>query len=711
MNTFKLRQRLVSAAFCAGGIAQAGTYATDHVPMKARSVGFEVNEGQAASNVRFIQRAGAYTVLAKDHGLDLQLKSPGRSSLHMEFAGAAPASRLSSADLLPGRINYLKGNNPAAWRRNIPTFARIEYNDLYPGVTASLYNNGGQLEYDIAVQPGSNLSVVTLSFSSKGKRIERTLAPNGDLLCHLENGEVRIHKPVVYQTSGSSPRQFLEGQFALRSSNDVGFVVPRYDHTKALIIDPVVTYSTYLGGGDDEGIFGIKQDASGNLYVAGETSSIDFPNVSATQKSYGGGEYDGFVSKFDRTGTQLIYSTYLGGNGYDHCNGLVLATDGSVSVAGITQSSDFPTVNAVQTTLKGSSDAFVTHLDASGSQLLFSTYLGGSSSDHAGALALGPDQSIYVTGQTQSLDFPVTRGVIQPACGTRPGAQSCGGDAFVTRFDRTGLLLYSTYLGGTGSDSAADVAVDEHGQAFIAGTTSSKDFPVERAYQPANGGGTNAFLSRLSADGSHLVFSTYFGGIANTSSFGLALDQDHNAYLVGITFGSGLPLLNAFQPVFGGGPFDGFIAKFGSKGQLAYSSCLGGSSDEFAFRVTVNGDSQATIMGLTSSLDFPVLNPLQAGFGGGVYDAFITKVAASGSLNYSTYLGGSGDEFGYSIYSDAAGGVWIGGSTSSQNFPLLHPLQPAYAGGPFDAFLTHIEDPGSAPAAPTCSLCQTRPAH
>ncbi|MGH9431859.1 MAG: SBBP repeat-containing protein, partial [Terriglobia bacterium] len=648
----------------------------------------------------------------------------------------------------------------------VPTYAKVKYEDVYPGVGLVYYGNRGQLEYDFVVEPGADPRAIKLDVAVElapptvapvsppatgaGDSAATTralqaaplrIAANGDLLLKTGGGEIRFQKPVVYQNvaAGLSPadenhkpcpakaglyeppqpciaagpaslstgvaagsadnpktaiqnRKYLDGRYVLRGHNQVGFEVAAYDRKQPLIIDPVLIYSTYLGGEQDEGIFGIGFDPHGNIYVAGETSSPNFPIKHAFQSKLGG-NYDGFVTEFDRTGTTLIYSTYLGGSNFDHCVGIAVDAEGSVYVAGYTQSTDFPIFHALQSALKGPQNAFVARLAPGGSKLVYSTYLGGSGVDGATGIAIDSSGNAYVAGGTQSTDFPVTPGAFQKLCDQGVNHGQCFGDAFASKLTASGSkLVYSTYLGGNFSDAAIDIAADSTGVAYLTGYTGSTDFPLKNPYQSTLNGMSNVFVTKLNASGAALVYSSYLGGNGFDTAQGIAIDALDNIYLAGTTTSTNFPLMHAFQSENMAQGYDGFASKFNAAGsRLVYSTYLGGTGTNLPWRIAVDSLGHASIIGFTSSADFPVVNAIQPTYAGGPTDAFVTKFGASGaSLDYSTYLGGAADEYGYAIHADAAGNVWVGGSTASTDFPIVKPFQGVYGGGPYDAFLSAI---------------------
>ena len=454
--------------------------------------------------------------------------------VRMKLLGANPEAPVKGLEELPGKSNYFLGNDPQKWRTNVPHYAQVEYQDVYPGIDLVYYGTKqGQLEYDFIVAPGTDPKAIQLAVEGAE---EIRVDGDGDLVVDTEGGELRFHKPVVYQ-EGEERRQYLKGRYVLkgevaaglsRQNEDgglkpplqVGFEIAAYDASRPLIIDPVVSYSTYLGGSASEQGITIAVDFSGNAYVTGDTSSIDFPTANALQPSKPG-IWGAFVTKINAAGSALVYSTYLGGSNREF--GIAIAVDaaGSVYVTGSTSSTDFPTTaGALQPSCSlragfiCDGDAFVTKLNATGDSLLYSTYRGGSARERGNAIAVDAAGNAYVTGFTESTDFPTTAGALQPSCSLRAGF-ICDGDAFVTKLNATGdSLLYSTYRGGSARERGNAIAVDAHGNAYVTGNTRSIDFPTVNAFQAANnsGGCCDAFVTKLNAAGTALVYSTYLGG-------------------------------------------------------------------------------------------------------------------------------------------------------------------------------------------------------
>jgi hypothetical protein len=637
--------------------------------------------------------------------------------LRMKLVGANPNPKIVGVDELPGKSNYFIGNDPKKWRTNVPNYAKVKYANVYPGVDLVYYGNQGQLEYDLVVRPGADPNSIQLaiaSFEQEGRQsaivnrkspitegqsaidnrkssIRAPLHVNatGDLVVGTDGGELIFHKPVVYQPQESRQwsvvsrqlhsttdkgqrtkdggKDYVDGRYVVRNDQSVAFQVVSYDPAKPLVIDPVLAYSTYLGGnGSDVGL-SITVDASGNAYVLGYTNSSNFPTTPGAFQTTPG---DGFVSKLNAAGSALVYSTYLGGSSFGSVastTGIVLDAAGNAYVIG-GAGTDFPTTpGAFQTTCGGEVDAFVSKLNAAGSALLYSTCLGGSGDDFASGVAIDSSGNAYVTGYTYSSDFPTTPGAFQITFG--------GGlaDAFVSKLNAAGsALAYSTYLGGIDFDQGVGVAVDASGNAYVAGETFSSDFPTTPgAFQKTAPGNGDAFVSKLNAAGSALLSSTYLGGSGIDGGASIAIDSSGNAYVTGWTASSNFPTTSgAFQTIYGGGQ-DAFVTKLNAGGSaLLYSAYLGGSDIDFGSGIAVDTLGNAYVTGHTLSSNFPTTaGAFQTTYGGGE-DAFVSKLNAAGSaLVYSTYLGGSGGDGGSGIAVDAFGNAYVTGGTASSNFP------------------------------------------
>jgi hypothetical protein len=463
-------------------------------------LGFEANMAQADPGVEFLSRGDGYGVFLTAGGAVLSLLDPqggATAVLHLQLVGANPAPTAAGLDPLPGTANYLVGNDRSRWLTGIPTYSRVEYRDVYPGINLDYHGTQRQLEYDFTLAPGADPGQIALAIQGADSV---SLDVAGTLVLHTSGGDVTEHAPVIYQDS-DGVRQPVSGGYVLLGPDRVGFRVGPYDSSRALVIDPVLVYSTYLGGSSFDTGSGIVADAAGNVYVTGRTASADFPTVGAAQAGFGGA----FVAKLDPTGSALLYSTFLG----DEASGRAIAVDGAgdVYVTGVTLSGDFPTVNAVQPTFQvgaggGEGDAFVAKLDPTGSRLVFSTDLGGDGDTLGTGIAVDPAGNAYVTGDTSaSTGFPLLN-PLQPANRNRGSSlELLGESAFVTKLSPAGALLYSTYLGGSNDDTAAGIAVDASGAAYVTGTALSDDFATT----------AGAFQSR---PGSRTAFVTHDGGAA-----------------------------------------------------------------------------------------------------------------------------------------------------------------------------------------------------
>jgi hypothetical protein len=659
---------------------------------------FEANQGQSDERVKFLARGSGYGLFLTSTESVLVLRKgeaggPGKGTargeaatttrsgppevLRMKLLGADPRPAIEGREELPGKSHYFIGNDPKKWRTNVPQYARVEYKDVYPGVSLTYYGNQGQLEYDFVVSPGGDPRRIRLGI--EGARKVQVDA-EGNLVLSLAGGEVVQKAPVVYQEVDGA-RNAVEGRFVLRGRNEVGFEVGPYEAERPLVLDPLLVYSTYLGGSSVDQASGIAVDASGNAYVTGRTVSTNFPTASPLQAANGGG-YDTFVAKLNTAGSALVYSTYLGGSGDDFGQGIAVDTSGNAYVTGWTFSTDFPTASPLQAASGGGLDAFVAKLNATGSALVYSTYLGGSAYDFGQGIAVGASGNAYITGYTDSTNFP-TANPFQAAFGG-------GNDAFVTKLNAAGsALVYSTYLGGSGDEHGQGIGVDASGNASVTGFTDSTDFPTANPLQAGYGGGQyDAFVAKLNAAGSALVYSTYLGGSGQDAGQGIAADASGNAYVTGNTQSTNFPTANPLQAANGGGQ-DAIVAKLNASGStLAYSTYFGGSGDDFGVGIAVDAFGSGHVTGYTFSADFPTANPLQAYGGSG--DAFVASLNAAGSaLVYSSYLGGSGQDIGGGIAVDASGSAYVTGDTTSTDFPTANPLQAAI-GGSYDAFVAKI---------------------
>ncbi len=961
---------------------------------------FEANQGQADASVKFVSRGVGYQLYLTGNEATLALKrsdaaddaseAEQRAVLRLRLVAAKRNPQVVGLNRLPGKTNYFIGSKQNDWHTNIPSFARVEYKDVYPGVNIAYYGNQRQLEYDFIVAPGAKTEQIKLAFDGAD---EIRIDEQGELVLSTAGGEVRQHKPVVYQETDGA-RKEIASRYVLTGENEVGFVLGDYDRSKSLVIDPVLVYSTYLGGTGTDQALAIAIDATGHAYVSGITFSNNFPTANALQGTAGGttATSDVFVAKLNPAGTALVYSTYLGGNSNDRGHSIAADSAGNAYVTGLTTSANFPTANALQPTLRGGSDAFIAKLNPAGASLVYSTYLGGLSMDHANGVAVDAVGNAYLTGMTGSPNFPtlsplqanrngniffkssdgggqwnaadtgiqaglITSLAVNPAnpsivyaatdsgvyktadggvnwagagleqlnafinelaidptnpstlyaatnssgvykstdgggtwsqsntglntnvilslavnpispnniyAGTRLGgifrsadggatwvASStglpisvnsvpvivinsanpaimyagtnrgvyrsdnagigwsapaslttstindiaidkinastlyaasnlgfykstnggvnwthiaaatnfftataividpnspltmyvatggtgvfkttdggtvwtridngfpnrtvyalalnplntsiihagalAGSDGFLTKLNPAGALLFSTYFGGALNEAANAIALDAQGNAYVAGQTESTNFPLVNPVQSTNVGTTGGFVTKFNAAGSALVYSTYLGGSEYDIASSIAVDAAGNTYVAGETYSTDFPTANPLQATCvncENFATDAFVSKLNPSGNaFVYSTYLGGSESDGATGIAADAGGNAFITGYSNSFNFPAVDPAQ-GTAGGSGDAFVTKLNATGSsILYSTYLGGQILERAHGIAVDAGGNAYVAGYTASANFPTASPLQATYGGGSTDAFITKL---------------------
>lgn len=622
----------------------------------------------------------------------------GTQLITVSFPGATGPSEVSGGDATDYRCNYLLGDDPSRWCIGVSNYSDIAYRNLYEGIDLKYYGDGSSMKYDFIVAPGADLSQISVQYEGVDAL---SITGDGRLVVRTRWANIVEEIPAVYQI-GEDGRIPREGRYVLHTYNSFGFAVDNYDPTLPLVVDPVLSYSTYLGGSGLDGVdeaFSIAVDASGSAYIAGVTTSTAFPMVNPAMGTFSGGGSDAFVTKFSPAGSSLVYSTYLGGNGQETGGywwreiSIALDASNAAYIAGVTTSTNFPTYpvsNPFQGTYGGNTDAFVVKLDPQG-LLFYSTYLGGSGVDRSAAIAVDASGSAYITGLTTSTNFPVQNALY----GTIRGAIG-GDDAFVTKFNSAGTgLAYSTYLGGQYADQAFGLAVNSStGVATVVGTTNSLNFPVLSYYQLKQGDAFvfNAFVTRLSAAGNSLVYSTYLGGSSdNSTAHSVAVDASGFAYVTGYTDATNFPVNFAFQSTKHAGT-DAFVTKLAVPGNaLQYSTYLGGNNEDFATSIAIDAAGTASIAGITRSTDFPVLKAIRTTHQGGWYDGFVTQLASSGSsLIHSTYLGGNSDDYGFGIALGQNGATYITGKTNSTNFPVWSAYDATRGTNGDDAFVTKI---------------------
>ena len=560
---------------------------------------FEPNRGQTATDARFIARGRGYALFLMDNEAVFASRKGERNSvIRMRMRGANPHPRAEAAGLLPGVSNYFIGKDPRQWRTNVPTFRSVQYHEVWPGIDMAYYGNQARLEYDFVVHPGADPRQIRLQFSGfEDLRVD----PNGDLVMRTPEGEARHRKPLVYmETAGG--RRYISGRYVVRG-REVGFEVPSYDARYPLVIDPTFLYSTFLGGNDNDWASGIALDGQGNAYITGYTWSTNFPlvNPAYTSKST---NTDIFVAKLSATGTALLYSTYVGGADWDSGYGIAVDPSGNAYVGGSTRSTDFPMMNAVQSTNAGGSDVVAFKLNPAGNQLLYSTYLGGTGDDAAYGIAVDAFGSAYLVGDTNSTNLPV----VSAAQNTLAGYY----DAFVLKLTTAGAKVYATYLGGSDWDSGRAIAVDTSGNAYVTGFTYSTAFPTTSgAYSITNQGASDVFVTEVNSDGTAWKVSTYVGGSSSEGGYGIAVDST-GVYVSGDTWSTDFPGTGAGAQNHLAGANDAVVFKLNLAGSgLLWATYLGGSRSEQASGVAVDSGGNVYVTGFTFSSGFPAVNALQ----------------------------------------------------------------------------------------------------
>ncbi|MGO9586784.1 MAG: immunoglobulin domain-containing protein [Limisphaerales bacterium] len=715
---------------------------------------FEASQGQAGGPAQFVARGHDYQFLVSAAGAQIALRKTDAESaaVRMQLVGANPQAQICGDAELPGKVNYLTGNDPAQWRRGVGMFAKVRVGELYPGINLVYYGNQRQLEYDFTIAPGASPDVIAFHFDGTEKI---SINPQGEMILSLAGGEIRQAKPVIYQTIGGQ-RKEIAGGYRLVDAHTVAFGVGQYDHGQLLIIDPVLEFSTYFGGTAGDTAWAVALDTNGFIYVAGETFSPKFytngwplgpafSTYGAFQTNYNGGKYagDAFVTKLDITATSatVYYLTYLGGNGDNAAYSIAVDNAGNAYVAGYTDATNFPTTNAIpgHTNISGvfdpnvklyPSDAFVAELDASGSNLVYSTYLGGSGADAAYGVAVDTSGHAFVTGFTYSTNFPTTTNARfrQLQC---TNSFYYNANAFVTEIaSNGGSLVYSTYFGGTNYDVGKGIAVDTNGFVYVTGFTASTNFPTTNYVQQLIGGrmvdghllngSTNkniafdAFVAKFDSIGTNLVlvYSTLLGSTNNDEANGIAVDNNGAAYVTGWTISTNFPntvtniaALHSFvatNTTLSVLATNVFLTKItngiGTSAGIAWSAVFGGKGRDVGNGVAVDpAGNDVFVTGSASSTNFPIYNvpglmsrTNSGKSGSGKSDVFVIAFTSDASaLLYSGYLGGKENDFGYGIAVDASGDAYVVGQTLSTNFPTFNAPQ-TFRNGTNDAFLTKI---------------------
>ncbi len=672
---------------------------------------FTPNQGQFDPAVTFLSSGSGYSVALTRNEADLTLKSSKPATVRMQLLGTAASPAISGLDPLPGTANYLIGNDPKKWHTNLPTYARVRYGQVYPGVDLIYYGNQHQLEFDFILQPGTDPAAIDLGFRGDiaNHPLGLKIDPTGNLVVDGPAGGVLLPRPIIYQQSGNR-REPVDGTYLLTANQHLTFRLGAYDHTRPVVIDPILTYSTFLGGNADDPAAGIAVDATGNAYVTGVTSSPNFPITPGAAAAPGTSilNTSAFVSKLSPDGSALLYSTTLGGlqsdtTGSRSTDGTSICVDaaGDAYVAGSTDTVDYPTTpGAFQRTSRGGRTAFLSKLNPTGTGFVYSTLIGGSTGDGAQALAVDSTGHAYLGGDNYSGDFPTTPGAYK----TSTNARQYSGNIFLTEFDPTGsFLVYSTLLGDAyGNSTLSGLALDKSGNILLTGYTNTNNFPISPGAFSSIG---TTFVTKFNATGSALLYSTRLGVTADSDA--IAVDSAGNAYITGFTYTNDLPTTRgAFETTDCAGCRDLFVSKLNPAGTaLVYSTYIAGNNGKADFMalgtssIAVDSAGIAYIAGSTHLANFPTTpDAFQKTYGGGYGDAFFTRLNAAGSaLLYSTFLGGKATDGVDGVALDPAGNAYVAGYTTgnynsfASTFPTTpNAYQPTYGGGDYDAFVARF---------------------
>jgi hypothetical protein len=713
------------------------------------SIGFESNTGWTSPQVRFVGHGSNYSVFLTPDGAVFALKttrtrkdkcsidSQQLSKMRMQRTSCVSTSggdftrlHLLGTNLradaegrkeLSSYSNYIVGNDPTRWHTHVPQFAEVWYSGIYPGIDLVYYSNDGRTEYDFIVAPRANPGRIQFSVDEPGSGAAIRVNAEGGLVVPAGRSKLVLHKPLLFQgescgqnrpfsesRSGFGCRALSGGKFRIRrtggSAVRVSFQLPPYDHNEPLVIDPSVSFSTFLGGSMGDGAFGMTLDADGNIYLIGDTNSPDFPTTSGAYQKNLSGDVDAFVVKLSGDGSHIIYSTYLGGSGPEFPHGIAIDSAKNAYLTGETYSTDFPLVHPYQTQ-NISGTGFVSKLSPDGSSLIYSTYLGGTYEGASNAIAVDSSGEAVVVGRIGSTDFPVVN-AFQPTHAADNGSS----DAFITKFSGDGTsLIFSTYFGGDENDTGQGVALDPSGNIYVSGITSSTDFPTTPgAYQPMYIADPwySSFIAKFSPSGTSLTYSTY---LVDCWAFGIAVNASGNAFVTGLAGWFAFPTTpGAFQTVQGGGSStDAFVTEFDSTGSsLVYSTFLGGSNSDVGYGIALDSSNDAYVTGQTYSSNFPLKNPLQTVFYPGVPTVFVSELDGTGSaLAFSTYWGGGAAGFGSSQGNaiavgalGAPGNFYVAGATEAPDFPVVNAIQSQLRGGG-DAFIAKFGVPPDFTAA------------
>ena len=654
---------------------------------------FEANHGQFDGSVRFLSRTPHYTMFLTPKETVLQLRDAGAEHdvVRWHLKGASSDPQIRGEQPLETRTNYFRGNDQRNWRTDVETFGQVRYQRVYPGIDLVFRGNQREVEYDFALAPNTNPKQIRFAFDGVQSM---TVGQDGALVLRTAHGSLAQSRPLAYQEIDGH-RRLVDARYCV-SGKSVGFDLGSYDRGKPLVIDPVLLWSTYFGGSMEEYAYALAIDSSGNVYVTGTSGSTDFPAVNPI---YGtkGNDWDVFVAKINAAGTAVIYASYLSANGWNEY-GLGIAVDaaGNAYVTGATNATDFPGVTAgsIQPAFGGTGsnrDAFALKINAAGNAIVWATYLGGADDDIGNDITVDSAGNVYVVGDAGPGPVSwIDAGAIQS---TYAGGNY---DGFVIKINSFGAKVWSTYLGGSGSEDFEAIRLDRSGNVWVGGSTDSTSFPGVggSSLQPSNAGSNDATITEINAAGTAITYSTFLGGPGYDQLSGMVLDASDNIYATGFTDGTSFPGVTAssIQPA-SGGSYDMWVAKLNSSAtSITWATFFGGSDAEIATKIQVDSAGNVYVNGSTSSTNFPVSNAIQSTYGGGDADAFAVKINADGTaVVWSTYLGGGDTDTSYGTALDSSGNYYIDGFTASSGFPgtSASAIQPVYGGG-YDAWVAKI---------------------
>ncbi len=669
---------------CAAGVASNALLGAEPDAVKLLETAPLRFEPAPGASGDFVARGARYSFEFSNHRTIL--RTAGRN-IALRFDGADPHARIQAEDELKSKTNLFLGNDPSQWRQGIANYGRLRTPGLYPGVDLVYYGNGRELEYDLKIAPGADPGQIRLRLSGARASVDRS----GDLVADLIQ-----KRPVAYQVGANGVRTAVKARYRRNRDGSYGFAVGNYDPRRELVLDPVLTFSTYFSGSHEDTAYAITHDQKGRIYVAGSTLSTDFPLAGAPTQASAGGNGDVWVAQINPNpgGDRFLFTTYVGGSSTETFGGLAVSPQGDIYLTGSTESTDFPVTSSAY---KGSitnapnTNSFVVWINSSQS-LAYSSYLGGSHADIANGIAIDSQGRIWVTGGTLSTDFPMA-GALQSS---NAGAQ----DMFIAGFDPsqsgTNSLIYSSYLGGSNWDTGRGIAVAADGTLWIAAGTYSYDAPVHNAYQPNYRGSGDAYIAHIdpTMGSSGLLYATFLGGGSLEEARNILLDPAGPVIVGGYTVSPDFPVTsNAYQQTYGGNT-DAFVAILNpanTSNQLVYSTYFGGGGADVAFDLKRDSSGTLYLSGMTTSPGLPSTpGALQSAYDNSL-DVFVLRLdpsqAGAAGLEYFTYLGSDGLQIGYGVDYDASGNVYVVGSTSGPIFDALGGAGKPSASGKTDAFV------------------------